>query len=869
MRRSGARAVERVVPTSDHIVQFYTRDDYLIKQLSEFLGQGLQAGEACVMVATEAHREQLEQRLAGEGLDLPTAREQGTVLDLDAHATLAQCLAEGGLDRERFVRVIGAAIAQAAQGPQGQRRHVRVFGEMVALLWAEGDQAAAIRLEDLWNNLRASMPPLSFSLLCAYPLRVVAGTANGAAFATVCAQHARILPDESYSGLADPNERLRAIALLQQRAASLEVEITERKAAEERLRISENRYRRLFEASTDGILMVDPDSGAVTEANPAMTELLNSPLEKLLGRELRHIGLFPNQQAARRFMQDVREQTVVRYEALALRDRNGGEHYVELVGSQFRTNGHYLIQCHLRDITRRKQAEAAAAHLAAIVTSAEDAIASKTLDGIVTSWNASAERMFGYTADEMIGQPITRLFPPDRLDEEDLILARIRAGLGVEHFETTRVSKDGRLLDVSLTISPVRDSKGTIVGASKIVRDITERKRIEAAVRETEEKVRVLADNIPTLAWMARPDGYIFWYNRRWYEYTGTFPETQEGWGWQSVHDPDELPRVTERWQQSLASGDPFEMIFPLRGADGVYHPFLTRVIPLRDEEGHIAAWFGTNTDVSDLRAAEEALRAANERMDAFLHTATHELKTPLTSLQANFQLAERRLQRLLTPMPGSQSVISREALEPVAQYVARNQRQVRRLIRLVNDLVDAARVQAGRLEIHSVTCDLTEIVGEAVTEQRAVWPERTITFQHAGGLASPVLVEADADRIGQVVTNYLTNALKYSPKGCPVAVTLSFERNALRVARVEVRDQGPGIPVEEWTRVWERGHQVPDIAPTSDGVGLGLGLHISRELVERHGGAVGVASAQGEGSTFWFTLPLARVELADEHGSR
>ena len=646
---------------------------------------------------------------------------------------------------------------------------------------------------------------------------------------------------------------------------------------------------------------------------------------------------------------------------------------------------HLVALCH--DITDRKRAEAAAAHLAAIVTSAEDAIASKTLEGIVTSWNASAERMFGYTAEEMIGQPITRLFPPDRLKEEDLILARIRSGQRIEHFETVRVTKGGRALEVALTISPIRDSAGAITGASKIVRDITARKeaerrlaesearfgavfnqaacglvqadatgrmtlvnqrwcemlgyteaellqkniadvthsaslaptlegvgrlatggpdfvieknylrkdgsllpasssvsalrgpdgayqglvavvldisarkRAEAAVRESEERFRTLADNIPTLAWMAHPDGNIFWYNQRWYDYTGTTSDSQEGWGWESVHDPEMLPEVMERWTHSLATGELFEMVFPLRGADGVYRPFLTRVQPIHDDEGRVVRWFGTNTDVSDLREAEEALRTANRRLDEFLHTATHELKTPLTAMLANLQLSERRIQRLLAASSEGTSTAPSDALQTVAQLLARNEQQTRRLTRLVDDLVDAARIQADKLEIFPVPCDLAEIVSEVVTDQRAVRPERAIDLQFVIPEGQPALVEADADRIGQVLTNYLTNALKYSPAASPVTVVLEVHSDCTPFARVWVRDEGPGIPLEEQTRIWERGHRVASIVPTSAGVGLGLGLHISREIVLRHSGQVGVESAPHEGSAFWFTLPLVRDE--------
>jgi signal transduction histidine kinase len=317
---------------------------------------------------------------------------------------------------------------------------------------------------------------------------------------------------------------------------------------------------------------------------------------------------------------------------------------------------------------------------------------------------------------------------------------------------------------------------------------------------------------------------------------------------------------VVERWQQSLATGEPFEMVFPLRGADGVYRPFLTRIVPVRDEQGRIVRWFGTNTDVSELRAAEEALQAANRRLDEFLHTATHELKSPVTALQANVQLVERRLQRLLAAPPDSAHAVA-EALQMPAQLLARNQQQVRRLMRLVDDLVDAARIQAGKLEIRPAPCDLAEVVWEAVTEQRAVRPERTIYFASAVPEGQPVPVEADADRVGQVLTNYLTNALKYSAEASPVEVALRVEGGVEGgVARVSVRDHGPGIPAEEQARVWERGHRVPGIEATGEGVGLGLGLHISREIVERHGGQVGVESVVNAGSTFWFSIPLSHA---------
>src|SRR5207302_3093145 len=158
---------------------------------------------------------------------------------------------------------------------------------------------------------------------------------------------------------------------------------------------------------------------------------------------------------------------------------DGGPCYVEWVCTLFQANGHEVLQCNLRDITDRRRAEEARLHLAAIVESSDDAILSKNLDGIITSWNSAAERMYGYRAQEIVGQPVTRLFPPDRSDEFTQIMERIRRGERVDHYETTRVRKDGDLLSVSVTVSPIKESSGTIIGASAIARDISKRKELE------------------------------------------------------------------------------------------------------------------------------------------------------------------------------------------------------------------------------------------------------------------------------------------------------------------------------------------------------------------------------------------------------
>lgn len=256
---------------------------------------------------------------------------------------------------------------------------------------------------------------------------------------------------------------------------------------------------------------------------------------------------------------------------------------------------------------QRGQAEDEAARLAAIVRSSEDAIISQDRSGAIATWNQGAERLYGYTAEETIGRPIMSLIPSELHEEEQEIWTGVLNDACIDPYETVRRRKDGRMIDVSITISPLHDLHGRIVGVSNIARDITERKRMEAALRESETRLRTLADNMSQFAWMADKKGWIFWYNQRWFDYTGTTLDEMQGWGWKKVHHDDHLPHVIQTWQRSLETGEPWQDIFPLRGQDRQFRWFLSRAVPIRDDEGHIFRWFGTNTDITDLREAEQA----------------------------------------------------------------------------------------------------------------------------------------------------------------------------------------------------------------------------------------------------------------------
>lgn len=441
----------------------------------------------------------------------------------------------------------------------------------------------------------------------------------------------------------------------------------------------------------------------------------------------------------------------------------------------------------------------------------------------------------GLEAKDVIGKPIREVFPDVKkqgiLSLLDQVYRTGKPYYGRELPLEVNVPKKGKTTKyINFTYQPLRNSRHKIEGIMVVANDVTNmvvaRKRIE----EAEEKFRMLADNMPNLAWMAHPDGNIFWYNSRWYEYTGTTPKQMEKTGWQMVQDPIRLTSIINDWKRSLKSGEPFDMVLALRGEDGIFRPFLTRVVPIKNEKGKITRWFGTNTDITKQKELEK-------QKDEFLAIASHELKTPVTSIKAYGQVLH--------------TVFTRKGDVRSAELLLKMDIQINKLTTLIGDLLDVTKIHAGRLRFRKEYFDFNELVHEVAEEL-----QRT-TEKHAfiEKLSKTRTIYGDRERVGQVISNLISNAIKYSPKSNKIIIESDSDKTGVTLC---IQDFGIGIAKEKQDHVFEQFFRVSgDHEITFPG--LGLGLYVSSEIIKREGGRIWVESIKGKGSTFCFFLPIVK----------
>jgi PAS domain S-box-containing protein len=555
--------------------------------------------------------------------------------------------------------------------------------------------------------------------------------------AEIRTEQANIRTDQAHTRIEQAETRIeQANTRTEQAETRTELANTRTEQAETRseqaVRASEIRYRRLFEAAKDGIFILDVDTGRINDVNPYLAELLGFSHDEMVGKTVGELSPFKDFESNKVMLGRLQKDRYARYDDLPLETRDGRKIAVEFVSNVYEAGDHDVIQCNIRDITARKQAETALLRLAAIVESSDDAIIGKDLSSNITSWNRGAEKIFGYTAGEMVGTSIMRLIPADRQDEENMILSKIKHSESVEHFETLRQVKDGGQIDVSVTASPIKDASGKVTGVSKVVREITERKAAE-------EKIRQL--------------------------------------------NVDLEQRVTERTAQ---------------------------------------------------------LKSANEELEAFSYSVSHDLRAPLRHVMGFVNL-------LLKDAGQSLSEKSLQHLNTISK-------STKRMGDLIDDLLTFSRV--GRAEMQKATVNLDELVKDTLGDFQTETSGRTIVWD----IHPLPVVRADRALLRLVLVNLISNAVKFTSHraeakieiGCVETVEGQEARDESQIV-IFVRDNGAGFDPQYAHKlfgVFQRLHSNEEFE------GTGIGLANVQRIIQRHDGRVWAEGAVDGGATFYFSIP-------------
>ena len=623
--------------------------------------------------------------------------------------------------------------------------------------------------------------------------------------------------------------------------------------AQAHVRAREELLRVTLASIGDGVITTDND-GRVTYLNAVAESLTGWTQGDALGRPLDTVFRAVNEQTRQSSespaSRALREGTVVglaNHTLLIARD--GTERPIDdsaapIRNEQGRVSGCVLI---FRDVSERRRWEKDEARrlfearlLASIVESSDDAICRKGLDGIIQSWNKGAERIFGYTAEQAVGRHISLIIPPDRIAEEDRIIASLKAGQRVDHFETERMRSDGSRILVSLSVSPIKDQAGNVVGASKIARDVTRQRQAEAE----RQMFVTLAENSGDFIGIADANGIPIFVNRAGLRLVGL--DGLEHARRVHVRDfffPEDQARIMDEFIPAVIQKGRGEVEVRFRHfKTGEARWMVYKVLKLIDSAGMPV--FGTiSQDVTERRRLEDGLRqlAANlseegRRKNEFLATLAHELRNPLAPLSHSLEILKRT---------GGDGQTLPQALDTMG-------RQLAQLVRLVDDLLDLSRITHNRLELRKTQIDLGSVIAHAVEASRPL----VESMGHGVRVAlpkEPIYLDGDPVRLAQVFGNLLNNSAKYTSPGGKIEVRAERQGSD---AVVTVADNGAGIPPDKLDSIFEMFTQVDGSLERSQG-GLGIGLTLVRRLVQMHGGTVQARSAgEGQGSEFVVLLP-------------
>jgi PAS domain S-box-containing protein len=578
------------------------------------------------------------------------------------------------------------------------------------------------------------------------------------------------------------------------------------------------------------------------------TDALGQPLERVF-RVLNEDTREPVENPATKVLRSGVIAGLANHTVLVKKD--GKECPIDDSAAPIRNEEGYVSGCVLifRDVTAQRLTDRdktnqllTARLLASIVENSNDAIASKTLEGIIQSWNAAAERLFGYTAEQAVGRHISLVIPPDRIAEEDRIIESLKAGRRIEHFETERVRSDGQRLDVSLTISPIKDDSGNVIGASKIVRDITDRKRIESE----RQKFVTLVENSTDFIGICDLQGVPSFINHAGLEMVGL--DSIEDGRKRAVNDfffPEDQEMMQNQFFPAVLENGHGEIEIRFRNfKTGAARWMAYKVLTLTDAANQPVAFATVSQDVTERKRLEDNLRAlaadlsqTDRRKNEFLATLAHELRNPLAPMSNMLEVVKRA--------EGDEKTL-KIAFDTI-------QRQLAQMVRLVDDLLDLNRITHDRLELRRSEITLSSVILQAIEVARPL-------IDHADQKLvvdlpdDPIYLNADPARLAQVFGNLLNNSCKYTkPNG---VISLTAKRDDKQVL-VSVKDNGAGIPPDKLDKIFDMFTQIDRTSDKSQG-GLGIGLTLVKRLTEMHGGSIEATSAgEGQGSEFIVRLPV------------
>jgi len=619
----------------------------------------------------------------------------------------------------------------------------------------------------------------------------------------------------------------------------------------------------VVESSDDAIVSKDLD-GIIVSWNRAAERMFGYTAAEAIGQSIRMVIPADRQAEEDTVLATIRAGRAVSHFDTIRQRKDGSLLPISLTVSPIRDESGTIVGASkiARDITLQREAALAIERLASVVASSDDAIITKDLDGVITSWNPAAARMFGYTAAEALGRSVRMLIPAHLQGEEDVVLARLRLGQSVDHYETVRQRKDGTALSISLTVSPIRNSSGQIVGASKIARDVTESVRLRAAAREHAEITQKLADIGARVASTLDRDTVVQQVTDTAIELTtaacGAFTSTFDGQRPVRIDDLTSEARVGPNPTLEALPAGPLPvrsyLAVPVRS---VRSELLGGLVfghpePGRFTEQHeriaigIAGW--ASVALENARLFVEA-QEANRMKDEFLAVLSHELRTPLNAIVGYARLLRGGM------LVGEKAVRGLETLE----------RNARWLSQIVEDVLDVSRIVAGKIRLDVQTVHLPLVIHNAVATVQPAADAKGVRLQ---AIIDPGIgpVSGDPDRLQQVVWNLVANAVKFTGRGGRVQIRLERVDSNVEVV---VSDTGEGIAPSFLPYVFERFRQA-DAGITRKAGGLGLGLAIVRHIVEMHGGRVEAASeGEGQGATFRVRLPLMIVHAGAARARR